>query len=88
MPQVNSNCGHQVVDANWERRKTGAGGGGRLEDLDKDCAEADSFTTVGVRWRRPVAAGHPCRQDGASTTANATRGGWVMEYTRARNWGG
>ena len=88
MPQVNSKCGHQVVDANWERRKTGAGGGGRLEDLDKDCAEADSFTTVGVRWRRPVAAGHPCRQDGASTTANATRGGWVMEYTRAHNWGG
>jgi hypothetical protein len=23
-----------------------------------------------------------------STTANATRGGWVMEYTPARNWGG
>jgi hypothetical protein len=75
MSQVNSNCGHQVVDADWERRKTGAGGGRLLEDLDKDCAEADSFTTVIVRWHRPIAAGHPCRQDGASTTANATREG-------------
>jgi hypothetical protein len=35
MPQVNSNHGHQVVDADWERRKTGAGGGRLLEDLNK-----------------------------------------------------
>jgi hypothetical protein len=88
MPQVDSNGGHQVVDMDWERRKTGADGGGLLEDLDKDCEEADSFSTVSVRWRRPNAAGHPCRQDGASTMANATGGGRVMEYTWARNWGG
>jgi hypothetical protein len=41
MPKVNGNGRHQVVDTDWERRKMGDGGGGLLEDLGKDCEEAD-----------------------------------------------
>jgi hypothetical protein len=60
VPQVDSTGGHQVVDMNrYGARRELAGGGGLLEDLHKDCEEADSICIVSVRWRRPVAVGHP-----------------------------